>query len=53
MACPLLDEHLQSNIPGLFMTSMLAVRDFGPFLAFTGSVRASAKLVGEALGQPA
>lgn len=50
---PLLDEHLQSNIPGLFMTSMLAVRDFGPFLAFTGSVRASAKLVGEALGQPA
>jgi cation diffusion facilitator CzcD-associated flavoprotein CzcO len=46
---PLLDGHLQSNIPGLFMTSMLAVRDFGPFLAFTGSVRASAKLVGEAL----
>lgn len=46
---PVLDEHLQSSIPGLFMTSMLAVRDFGPFLAFTVSVRASAKLVGRAI----
>jgi FAD-dependent urate hydroxylase len=46
---PVLDEHLQSSIPGLFMTSMLAVRDFGPFLAFTVSVRTSAKLVGQAL----
>jgi FAD-dependent urate hydroxylase len=47
--CPLLDDNLQSSIPGLFMTSMLAVRDFGPFLAFTVSARASAKLVGRAL----
>ena len=46
---PVLDEHLQSNIPGLFMTSMMAVRDFGPFLAFTVSARASATLVGQAL----
>ena len=46
---PVLDEHLQSSIPGLFMTSMMAVRDFGPFLAFTVSARASAKLVGQVL----
>ena len=46
---PVLDEHLQSSIPGLFMTSMLAIRDFGPFLAFTVSVRAAAKLVGAGL----
>ena len=46
---PALDEHLQSSVPGLFMTSMLAIRDFGPFLAFTAAVRASAKLIGQAL----
>jgi cation diffusion facilitator CzcD-associated flavoprotein CzcO len=46
---PVLDEHLQSSVPGLFMTSMLATRDFGPFFAFTVSVRTSAKLIGHAL----
>ena len=46
---PVLDEHMQTSIRGLFMTSMLAVRDFGPFLAFTGAVRTSAKLIGGAL----
>jgi cation diffusion facilitator CzcD-associated flavoprotein CzcO len=46
---PALDEHLQSTVPGLFMTSMLATRDFGPFFAFTAAVRASAKLIGQAL----
>jgi hypothetical protein len=28
---PILDEHFQSNIPGLFFTSMCATQDFGPF----------------------
>jgi cation diffusion facilitator CzcD-associated flavoprotein CzcO len=46
---PVLDEHLQSSIPGLYMTSLTAVRDFGPFLGFTVAVRASAKLVGDAI----
>ncbi len=46
---PTLDEHLQSSVPGLFMTSMLATRDFGPFFAFTVSARVSAKLIGQAL----
>jgi hypothetical protein len=31
------------------MTSLTAVRDFGPFLGFTVAVRASAKLVGDAI----
>lgn len=47
---PVLDEHFQSNIPGLFFTSMCAVQDFGLFFAFTVSVRASAILIGSALG---
>jgi FAD-dependent urate hydroxylase len=46
---PLLDEHFQTNIPGLFITSMPAVRDFGPFFGFTIAVRTSARLIGEAL----
>lgn len=47
---PVLDEHFQTSIPGLFITSMPATRDFGPFFAFTISVRTSARLIGQALG---
>jgi hypothetical protein len=46
---PVLDEHFQSNIPGLFFTSMCATQDFGPFFAFTAGIRTSAKLIGAAL----
>ena len=46
---PILDEHFQSNIPGLFFTSICATQDFGPFFAFTAAVRTSAKLIGAAL----
>ena len=48
---PVLDEHLQSSVPGLFMTSMLATRDFGPFFAFTVAARTSARLIGQALSR--
>ncbi len=48
---PVLDEHFQTNIPGLFVTSMPAARDFGPFLRFTVSVRASARIIGHELLQ--
>jgi FAD-dependent urate hydroxylase len=44
------DEHFQSNIAGLFFTSMCATQDFGPFFAFTAGIRTSAKLIGSALG---
>ena len=46
---PVLDDHLESNIPGLFFTSMCATQDFGSFFGFTVSVRASATLIGARL----
>ena len=48
---PRLDEHLQTNIPGLFITSMPAVQDFGLFFAFTLSARLSAQLMGRGIQQ--
>lgn len=46
---PILDEHFQTNVPGLFITSMPAAQDFGPFFGFTVSVRTSAALIGQAI----
>lgn len=46
---PVLDENFQSNIPGLFITSMAATREFGNFFAFTVSAVASAKIIGKAI----
>jgi FAD-dependent urate hydroxylase len=42
---PALDDHFQTSIKGLFITSMPATQDFGPFFAFTISVRVSAQLI--------
>jgi cation diffusion facilitator CzcD-associated flavoprotein CzcO len=47
--CPALDDRMQSSVPNLFFTSLLATNDFGPFFAFTVSARASARLIGSAL----
>jgi cation diffusion facilitator CzcD-associated flavoprotein CzcO len=44
-----LDDHFQTSVPGLFITSMPATQDFGPFFAFTIAVRTSAKLICEAI----
>ena len=46
---PVLDEKFQSSVPGLFITSMPAIRDFGPFFAFTIAARMSAHVIGHAL----
>ncbi len=46
---PVLDEHFQTSIPGLFVTSMPATRDFGPFFAFTIAARTSARLIVDAI----
>lgn len=43
---PVLDQHFQTNVPGLYVTSLAATRDFGAFLGFTVSVRAQAKIIG-------
>lgn len=41
-----LDTGFQSPVPGLFITSLPATRDFGSFFAFTVSVRAQAQIIG-------
>lgn len=46
---PALDEQFQANIPGLYITSLPATQDFGPFFAFTIAARASARVIGSAL----
>jgi FAD-dependent urate hydroxylase len=47
---PELDEKMETTVPGLFATSMMATQDFGPFFAFTISARTSARLIGAAVG---
>lgn len=46
---PELDDHFETSVPSLFITSMPASQDFGPFFGFTIAVRAAAQLIGEAL----
>ena len=46
---PVLDECFQTSVPGLFVTSLAAAQDFGPFLGFTVSVGASARVIASAL----
>jgi thioredoxin reductase len=48
---PVLDNFLQTTVPGLFVTSLPAARDFGLFFGFTAAVRASARIVGLAIQQ--
>jgi hypothetical protein len=31
---PVLDDHFQTSLPGLFVTGFPATRDFGPFFGF-------------------
>ncbi len=44
---PVLSERFESSVPGLYMTSMPAARDFGSFFNFTIAVRTSARLIGD------
>lgn len=48
---PVLDEHFQSSVPGLFFAGFLAVRDFGPFFGFVRGSRAAATLIVRALDE--
>ncbi len=48
---PVLDEHFQASVPGLFITSMPATQDFGPFFAFTIAARMSARVIGDELAR--
>jgi cation diffusion facilitator CzcD-associated flavoprotein CzcO len=40
-----LDDHFETSVKGLFVTSIAATQDFGPFFGFTIAVRVSAKLI--------
>ena len=42
---PVLNDNFETSIPGLFITSMPAAQDFGPFFGFTVSVRTAARLI--------
>ena len=42
---PELDDHFETSVPGLFITSMPATQDFGPFFGFTIAVRVAAQLI--------
>lgn len=44
---PVLDDHFETSVPRLFITSLPATQDFGPFFGFTIAVRASAKLISD------
>jgi cation diffusion facilitator CzcD-associated flavoprotein CzcO len=41
---PVLDDHFQSSIPGLFVTGFPATRDFGPFFGFVRGCPVAATL---------
>jgi cation diffusion facilitator CzcD-associated flavoprotein CzcO len=47
---PVLDDHFQSSVPGLFVPGFAATRDFGPFFGFTKGCPAAAALIVDALG---
>jgi thioredoxin reductase len=41
---PVLDEHFQTSLPGLFVTGFPATRDFGPFFGFVRGCPVAATL---------
>ncbi len=43
---PDLDGYLQTGLPGLYMTSMIATKSFGRFFAYIASCRTSSQIVG-------
>ena len=42
---PVLDEHFQTSVPGLFMPGFVATKDFGPFFGFVRGCPAAATLI--------
>jgi hypothetical protein len=44
-----LDQQFETSISGLFVTSMPAMQDFGPFWGFTIAAPVSAQIIGEQL----
>ncbi|MEU6369478.1 NAD(P)-binding domain-containing protein [Streptomyces sp. NPDC046931] len=46
---PMLDDHFQTSIPGLYFTGFAATQDFGPFFGFVRAAPASATILLRAL----
>jgi len=44
---PVLDEHFETNVPGLFFTSFASTQDFGPFFGFVRGANVTANIIGE------
>ncbi|NMO88245.1 NAD(P)-binding domain-containing protein [Actinomycetospora sp. TBRC 11914] len=42
---PVLDEHMQTSVPGLFLTGFAATHDFGPFFGFVRACPAAAQII--------
>jgi cation diffusion facilitator CzcD-associated flavoprotein CzcO len=50
---PVLDEHFQTSVPGLFVTGFAATRDFGPFFGFVRGSTVAAEVIARAQIEPA
>jgi cation diffusion facilitator CzcD-associated flavoprotein CzcO len=48
---PVLDEHFQASVPGLYVTGFAATRDFGPMFGFVGGATAAATVIAGALSE--
>lgn len=46
---PVLDTEFQTTLPNLFVTGLVAARDFGPFFGFTVACPVAAKIIGGAV----
>lgn len=46
---PVLDTEFQTTLPNLYMTGLVATRDFGPFFGFTVACPVAAKIIGDAV----
>jgi hypothetical protein len=50
---PILDEHFQTSVPGLFITGFAATRDFGPFFGFVRGSTVAAAIIARRLVESA
>jgi FAD-dependent urate hydroxylase len=47
---PVLDAHMQTSVPGLYVPGFAATQDFGPFFGFVKGAPAAAELMARDLG---
>jgi thioredoxin reductase len=47
---PVLDVHMQTSVPGLYIPGFAATRDFGPFFGFVKGAPAAAELIARNIG---